>query len=144
MCLVQYMKDLILTKNRKRYNSPKMRLRRAKPWILNQRQGFFAMHGRVSALFTKITPANPVFPTTAFIFWMQSFTRKTARRNRSVKRHCCRNRRSTKWSPFFLKADILNSGRYQAYPGRWKRVLECKRIRTGTWLCKMGEFCKSN
>lgn len=42
MCLVQYMKDLILTKNRKRYNSPKMRLRRAKPWILNQRQGFFA------------------------------------------------------------------------------------------------------
>jgi hypothetical protein len=68
MCLVQYMKDLILTKNRKRYHSPKMRLRRAKPWILNQRQGFFAMHGRVSALFTKITPANLVFPTTAFIF----------------------------------------------------------------------------
>ena len=61
------MKDLILTKNRKRYHSPKMRLRRAKPWILNQRQGFFAMHGRVSALFTKITPANLVFPTTAFI-----------------------------------------------------------------------------
>lgn len=28
----------------------------------------FAMHGRVSALFTKITPANPVFPITAFIF----------------------------------------------------------------------------
>lgn len=32
----------------------------------------------------------------------------------------------------FLKADILNSGRYQAYPGRWKRVLECERIGTGT------------